>query len=80
VDVRIINRAPLMVRGEVITKGSLLFSREEQFRVGFETQVRSEYFDFLPIAKALQRAHFKRLREGGLNGQPYKTRRHVAQS
>ena len=68
VDVRVINSAPLMVRGEVVTHGILLYSTDEDFRVEFETSTRSAYFDFLPIAAMVRREYFDRLYERGLNG------------
>lgn len=69
VDVHAINDAPLMVRGEVVTKGILLFSRDESFRVSFETSTRSEYFDFLPVAVLHQKAYLERLDKRGSHGQ-----------
>ena len=60
VDVRAINDAPLMTRGEVVTHGILLYSRDESFRVSFETSTRSEYFDFLPVAVLHQKAYIER--------------------
>jgi hypothetical protein len=68
-DVRFINQAPIMVRGEVVTNGILLYSRDEIFRVEFESSTRSEYFDFMPVAAMHQKATFERLLERGLNGQ-----------
>lgn len=61
IDVRVINDAPLLIRGEVVTDGVLLFSRDEVFRVDFETSTRSEYFDFLPVAILHQKAYIERL-------------------
>lgn len=58
VDVRIINDAPLMLRGRVVTDGILLFVRDQSKRIAFETRTRSEYFDFLPTALELRRAFF----------------------
>jgi hypothetical protein len=52
-----------MVRGEVVTNGILLFSRDEGFRVDYETSTRSEYFDFMPVAAMHRQAYFERLRE-----------------
>jgi len=68
VDVRIINAAPLMIRGEVVTHGILLYSCDEEFRVEFEATTRSAYFDYLPIAARVRQAYFDRLYERGLNG------------
>lgn len=68
VDVRIINTAPLMLRGDVITQGILLYCTDEPFRIAFETSTRSEYFDFLPTAAQIQQGYLDRLLERGLNG------------
>ncbi|MGD2157345.1 MAG: nucleotidyltransferase domain-containing protein [Anaerolineales bacterium] len=65
-DVRCVDRAPLTVQGSVITKGVLLFSRDEEFRVDYEVYTRKRYFDFLPVAKMMQRAFFKSLSQEGL--------------
>jgi len=50
-DVRIINDAPLAVRGTVVQTGLLLYVRNDADRVEFETNVRSRYFDFLPFLR-----------------------------
>ena len=68
-DVRVINAAPLLVRGEVLTHGRLLFARDEETRIQFETRTRMDYFDFLPAAKLYQAAYFANLRQRGLSGQ-----------
>jgi len=68
VDVRIINDAPIMLQGEVVTDGILLFSQDEEFRVEFETSTRSKYFDFLPVANLHREAFFERIRMRGLHG------------
>jgi uncharacterized protein len=67
-DVRVINKAPVAIRGEVVTEGILLFSRDEELRVEFETRTRSEYFDFLPAIKFIRESYFDHLRERGFNG------------
>ena len=46
VDCRILNIAPLSFRFSVVTKGELIFSRDEKERVSFEVITRSLYFDF----------------------------------
>jgi predicted nucleotidyltransferase len=57
VDVRIINDAPLMVQGKILTKGVLLYCQDEEARIEFETCTRMEYFDFLPAATRIVRNH-----------------------
>jgi len=68
-DVRVINAAPLLLRGEVVTQGRLLFARNKDMRIEFETRTRMEYFDFLPAAEFYRKAFFENLRQRGLSGQ-----------
>ena len=67
-DVRIINDAPLVFRGKVVTDGILLFAKTERERIGYEVDTRLRYFDYLPIHLGLQNAFFDDLRERGLYG------------
>ena len=67
-DVRIINRAPLAIRGQVACRGILLYCADEEARVEFETSTRDEYFDYMPIARQLRDAFFADVRERGLYG------------
>jgi predicted nucleotidyltransferase len=67
-DVRIINDAPLVFRGKVVCEGILVFARDEQERIAFETATRLRYFDYQPIHRALQDAFFADPRERGLYG------------
>ena len=48
-EVRIINNLPLVIIGNIITEGRLIYSINENLRVDFETSVRKAYFDFLPV-------------------------------
>ena len=69
-DVRSINDAPLKVQGRVLTKGKLLYERDEDLRVEYEVYTRSRYFDFQPVLEMMRQAYFERLeadfRERGL--------------
>jgi len=67
-DVRIINDVPLVFRGRVVSDGLLVYARDEDERVEFETATRLRYFDYLPVHKRLQDAFFADLRERGLYG------------
>ena len=67
-DVRIINDAPLVLQGKVVCEGILMFSRDEQERVAFETATRLRYFDYQPVHRELQDAFFATLKERGLYG------------
>lgn len=59
-EVRVINRLPLLMRGEILTEGHLIYCRDDSARVEFETATRDEYFDFLPVHQAYQKAYFGR--------------------
>jgi len=67
-DVRSIDSAPLTVKGMILTEGILLYSRDEEFRVDYETHYRKLYFDFLPVAKMMRDTFFRQLKEEGLSG------------
>jgi len=60
-DVRSIHDAPLRVQGRVLTKGVLLYSRDDDFRVSYEVQTRKRYFDFQPVLAMMREAYFARL-------------------
>ncbi len=59
-EVRVINRLPLLMRGEILTEGHLIYCRDDSTRVEFETITRDEYFDFLPLHYRYQKAYFNR--------------------
>jgi predicted nucleotidyltransferase len=71
-DVRVINQAPLSVRGRVVTEGRLLYCRDEKSRVDFEAGTRSRYFDLLPVLHGQLRTYVQTtltdLRARGLYG------------
>ena len=50
-EIRIINKLPLVILGNIVTEGILIYYRDEVLRVNFETSVRSAYFDFLPVIR-----------------------------
>ena len=67
-DVRSIDCAPLAVKGTILTEGILLYSRDEEFRVEYETYTRKMYWDFQPVAGMMREAIFRQLKEEGLTG------------
>jgi predicted nucleotidyltransferase len=67
-DVRIVNDAPVVFRGRVVTDGLLIYARNEQERIDFETTTRLRYFDYQPVHRMMQDAFFADLRERGLYG------------
>jgi uncharacterized protein len=60
-DVRSINHAPLKVRGQVVSQGLLIYSKDEKFRISFEVFTRKSYFDFQPVLFMMNVAYFSRL-------------------
>ena len=59
-EVRIINEFPLSVKGKIVTDGVLIYSRDEEKRIDFETAVRKSYFDFLPVLLRYQNEYLQR--------------------
>lgn len=62
----VINEAPLLFQGEVLTHGKLLYCADDDCRVTFETRVRSEYFDFLPAYEKMAAAFLEHVAKEGL--------------
>ena len=58
-EVRIINKLPLIILGNIVTEGFLIYSKDESLRVDFETSVRSAYFDFLPVIQRYNKAYIR---------------------
>ncbi|HJW83291.1 MAG TPA: nucleotidyltransferase domain-containing protein [Anaerolineae bacterium] len=53
-DARLINDAPIMLKGTVVTTGVLVYSTDDKLRIEFEAFTRRLYFDYLPVAQRLQ--------------------------
>jgi len=66
VDLVLLDRATLELRGTVLQEGRLIFSADEPARVGFEVRTRSQYFDFVPTLRALERSYLARVAQRGL--------------
>ena len=56
-EVRVLNHLPLVVKGRILADSQLIYSRAEDKRIEFETQVRAAYFDFLPVIQQYQNAY-----------------------
>jgi len=67
-DIRCINNAPLRVKGEIVTRGRLIYCSDEDFRISFETHIRARYFDFLPAILSMRKVYFTSIKSGGLIG------------
>ncbi len=50
-DVRVLNYAPLSFQYQVIKNGNLLFEKDGDCRVDFQTKTLDFYFDFAPFRK-----------------------------
>ncbi len=60
-DVRIINYLPLVVAGEIVTEGILIFCRDDEARIDYETMTRCAYFDFIPFLRSYQRTYLEQI-------------------
>jgi len=68
VDIVMLDRSPLELRGRVIQEGRPIHSSDEPRRVAFEVRTRSEYFDFLPTLEAHTARFIKNVAREGLGG------------
>lgn len=66
VDIVALDVANLELRGRVVQEGRPIYSADEPGRVAFEVRTRSEYFDFLPALRELERSYLGRVAERGL--------------
>ena len=56
VDVVVLNTAPPLLKERAISRGRLLYCRDDLARVHFEVATRREYFDTQPLRDAQDRA------------------------
>jgi|SRR6266542_1528502 len=68
VDIIVLDRASLELRGRVVQEGRLMYSRDDARRVAFEVRTRSEYLDFLPVLEAHTRRYLHQVAREGLGG------------
>lgn len=66
-DVRILDQAPLMIRGKVLTEGLLLYTGNEVARVRLERETRIRYFEFSSKMKRLDHELLSRISEEGID-------------
>ena len=66
IDIVVLDRAPLDLRGRVLTEGRVLWSRDEPRRVRFTVETLSRYFDILPTIREQDRAYLRALARRGL--------------
>jgi predicted nucleotidyltransferase len=65
-DVVPLNRATLELCGRIVQEGRLIYSVDEPARVAFEVRTLSEYFDFLPTLRQLERSYLAHVAKHGL--------------
>ena len=63
VDVVLLNKAPLTLAYEVISKGKVMFSRDENRRIEFEVRVLREYLDMKPRLEGYYRMVLTRFKK-----------------
>lgn len=60
-DARIMNYLPLTVVGQIVTDGILVYCRDDNARIDYETTIRSAYFDFLPVIRNFQKEYIEHM-------------------
>ncbi len=63
VDVRVINDAPLLVKGRILQEGIRVYEGDRQKRIAFEVLTLQQYHDFQPFIRPLQRAFLEHLQQ-----------------
>lgn len=63
VDVVLLNRAPLLLQGQVLGEGRMLYATDKAAQVEFEAHTRALYFDFLPRLRQHRDALIRAARE-----------------
>lgn len=66
VDVVLLNRASLLLQGEVLGEGRLLYAVNKTAQVEYEARARALYFDFQPRLRQHKDALLQAAREGRL--------------
>jgi uncharacterized protein len=64
VDVVMLNRAPLVLRNQVLSYGYLVYETNRSQRIDYEVRSRQAYFDFRPILDRIHAAVRRQLKEG----------------
>lgn len=56
-EVRIMNDLPLIIKGQIVTDGILIYSKDDDVRANVESYIRRTYFDFLPVIRNYQQSY-----------------------
>lgn len=54
IEVWVLTQMPLVIKGEIMAGGVLIYSRDEVKRIKFENQTRELYFDLMPAIQQFQ--------------------------
>jgi hypothetical protein len=68
VDVVDLNRAPILLRGEILREGRLLLERDRGARVAFASRTLQERIDFEPTRRRCAEGMLRRMREEAAGG------------
>jgi len=60
-DVRIINDLLLAVGSRILTKGILIYCRNDPAGIDYEISIRGVYFDFLPVIQHYQPMYLEQM-------------------
>jgi len=66
IDLRTLNKSPLIFQGKVVQEGVLIYSQDEKTRINFERVILHKYLDYLPHLKAFERKFLKKVATEGL--------------
>lgn len=66
VDLVLLDRVRLELRGRAVQQGRLIYSADEPARVDFQVRTLSEYLDFLPTLRELQASYLAHVAAHGL--------------
>jgi predicted nucleotidyltransferase len=56
-EVRLMNDLPLVIKGQIVTEGILIYSIDDDLRADVESYIRKTYFDFLPVIQEYQKSY-----------------------
>lgn len=65
VDLIIVNVAPIIIQYNAIIEGEVIFSRDEQRRIDFETSTLYRYYDLKPFLDEEKRLILEKLKRTG---------------
>lgn len=66
VDLVVLDRAPLELRGRVVQEVRPMHVGDDPARVAFEVRTRSRYWEYLPTLRAHTRRYLRQVAEQGL--------------